>query len=222
MKRCPFCAEDIQDAAIVCRYCNRELPGDLACPFCKASITKNTKFCPSCLVDVSSVTGVGTVSAPVRRTSWVTWLVLIFFGLMFVSWLVKETSSPQTSVAQRTSPNAAASVAPVVPAKPKADLVLLSSNGSPTAGGSFYVIEGQVKNVSGKSLENVEAVGTWYDKNRDFIKTDSALVDYNPILPGQISPFKTMTTGNPAMSRYSVEFKRLFGGTLVTEDQRKK
>ena len=26
MTRCPFCAEDIQDAAIVCKHCRRDIP----------------------------------------------------------------------------------------------------------------------------------------------------------------------------------------------------
>jgi hypothetical protein len=65
-------------------------------------------------------------------------------------------------------------------------------------------------------------VGTWYDKDGNFIKFDDALIDYNPILPGQTSPFKTISTGNPAMARYSVGFKTLFGGSLAMDDQRKK
>jgi TM2 domain-containing membrane protein YozV len=30
MKACPFCAEDIQDAALVCKHCGRSMAGDVA------------------------------------------------------------------------------------------------------------------------------------------------------------------------------------------------
>jgi hypothetical protein len=63
-------------------------------------------------------------------------------------------------------------------------------------------------------LEHVTAVVQFYDKYGNFITSADALIDYNPILPNQISPFKVMATYNPEMKKAGVEFKYLMGGTI--------
>ena len=78
----------------------------------------------------------------------------------------------------------------------------------------YAIYEGQVKNISHSKLDNVQAVATWYDKNGSMITSSNALIEYNPILPGQISPFKVMKTYNPAMEKAGIEFSKLMGGTL--------
>ena len=75
----------------------------------------------------------------------------------------------------------------------------------------FAIGEGLVKNRTGESLKSVEAVIILYTSAGEFITSDSALIKYRPLLPGQTSPFKVMVSLNAAMSKASIQFKSLIG-----------
>lgn len=123
---------------------------------------------------------------------------------------------------QTTTPATATAVvkeaAPATPHEP--DLLLIGYTFEIDHG--YAILEGQVKNVSDHALKNVEAVGTFYDSGGNFITSSDALIAYNPILPGQTSPFKVMETENPAMKKAGVEFKALMGGTIPFKQAVKK
>jgi hypothetical protein len=99
-------------------------------------------------------------------------------------------------------------------------LALLSMQDELSPGGGYFVIEGEVKNISNTSLENVTAVVSVYDSDHKFITSDSALIEYTTLLPAQTSPFEVMVDYNPAIVSYKVEFKHLLGGTISTRDDR--
>lgn len=70
-------------------------------------------------------------------------------------------------------------------------LELVSARGYAQYG--FAIVEGQVKNISSSKLSNVEVVVEWRTATGEFVKSDEALIEYNPILSGQTSPFKSIT-----------------------------
>ncbi len=130
--------------------------------------------------------------------------VLIIFCLFIVGTISDSLSGKGSSTAS-------------APAVAKADQLELLSYKCTTEYG-YFTISGQVKNISSESLKNVTAVGTTYTSDGQFINSDSALTEYNPILAGQTSPFKVMMTLNPAMKKCDVSFKELLGGTIQTKD----
>lgn len=86
----------------------------------------------------------------------------------------------------------------------KYDLEILSWRWNKESG--YVTAEGQVKNISGRKLERVQALVTWYDKNRNMITFGSSFIEYDPILPDQKSPFRVMKRYNPEMKTANIEF----------------
>lgn len=84
------------------------------------------------------------------------------------------------------------------------------------------IASGQVKNLTSEPLKSVQAVVSFYDKDENFITSNDSMLEYQPLLPGQTSPFKVYATWNPAMRKAQVEFKRMFGGTLKSVEKEKK
>lgn len=205
---------------MVCRFCNRPQPVQLS----PAAVARNKNVARGILV------GLGL-------------LLLFVLGLVFAASMVAPpsrlgsqstaASRDGTTVAgvssgtvivgdpQRGAVAAGPSAAPQAhtePPPPAYQLALMASRGYDADYG-YHCVEGRVQNTSGQPLHNVTAVASWFDDNGEFITSDSALIEYNPILPGQISPFKTMTRTNPAMKRFTVEFKFLMGASIATDDE---
>lgn len=143
-------------------------------------------------------------------TTWVMIVGLTFIALVMIASGLQETktSSPVKKPIARPAKQS--------PQVVQQDLLKLLSYNCYSEHGYFH-ITGEVKNISDKSLEDVVAVGIAYTESGEFVKSDDALIDYNPILSGQTSPFEILMTDNPAIKKCKVDFKEFFGGSIPTK-----
>lgn len=141
-------------------------------------------------------------------------IALILFGVGAAMVTGQAVDSAKQKVADAQS-GTSALTATNAPAASNEKLELVSYKCAVEYG--YFKITGQVKNISDKPMENVMAVGSIFTDSGEFVKSSDALIDYNPILVGQTSPFQTLTTTNPEATKCQVEFKEMFGGTISTK-----
>jgi hypothetical protein len=175
----------------------------IKCPDCGKEVSDIAPSCPNCgrPSDTQHYNQVVSNSSEVygKKKSGKVWLIII--AIIFFLWLIGRMCSPVSH--DPTSDNSS-------DYSPKLELISSSWHTEY----DYAIYEGRVKNISSQSLENVEAVASFFDNQGVFITSSSAIIEYNPILPGQISNFKVMKTLNPEMKKASIEFKSLLGGSI--------
>jgi len=162
------------------------------CKHCAMTIPKEAKICPHCRKNQGTSIGV-----------WILAIIFILFGIGMCQNMLSSNNPTQKPVVTKSEP------------------VLEVQKWNWHKEYDYAIAEGTVKNISSESINNVEAVMMIYDKKGNFIKSDEALIEYRPILPGQISPFKVMSSFNPEMGQASINFKSFSGGTLSWKEKNK-
>ena len=179
----------------------------IKCKDCGKEVSDIAPMCPNCGRPLNDqIESSRSQEKPKKKYS-KAWVILAI--VVVILWLIGKLSSPDrynTSVGN--SPDAL----------PKLELMSHTWHTEY----DYAVYEGTVRNISSRSIENVEAVVSFYDKQGGFITSSEALINFNPILPGQTSPFKVMKTHNPAMEKAAVDFKYFMGGSIPYKEAENK
>ncbi len=97
MKKCPFCAEDIQDDAIKCKHC-----GEFLDTFYTRELKENKpKWYFSKSFIVIALLSVGPLALPLiwwRPQTTVAWKIGLTIGILVSSWLLFETTMESVRV----------------------------------------------------------------------------------------------------------------------------
>ena len=162
----------------------------MSCKECGRKVSRNAKKCPQCGVPIK------------RKTPLFVWPAIFVVILSAIGYFyISSKSSPPSNANQPTLP------------EPDSRPLELISRKCGKENINVYVI-GEVKNISSESMKDVMAVGRFRTKDGSLVKTEEAIIDSNPILPGQTSPFKVGGLDDPVITDCYLSFKNQSGQQL--------
>jgi hypothetical protein len=193
----------------------------IPCPECKQKISDQAESCPKCgrPLGADDVQRAAAAARREEKTHQAVALGCLGVFLVLVFAFRGCLEGKPTRIPER--PYAAPPVAVPAPPLPEGpQLTMRRADWSWHRTAEMFVeAEGRVTNISSEPLDGVEAVVEFTSADGSFITSASALVDYQPMLPGQSSPWRVMGNWNPAMSKgkAKVSFKHLVGGEIQTK-----
>lgn len=175
------------------------------CKDCGTEISSSAAVCIKCGKPQRQATSIWTV---------LRWIVIAVVVLPIgVCAYIFGSVADKVDRAERTSPELVSSTPPTPPLEVKSWKCEVEH--------TYIHVRGEVKNVTDRPLENIMVVGAFRDKNGTLVKSEDALVDYDPIMPGQTSPFSAGTRHNPQITDCGLSFKVLMGGTVAYTEKKK-
>ncbi|MBW2594242.1 MAG: hypothetical protein JRE58_14820, partial [Deltaproteobacteria bacterium] len=148
----------------------------------------------------------------------VEWVKKIVRGDAALDKLVKAENEKNTGVSQK--PESEKIGDREIKSTEGYDLLLQDWSLTRSSSGQHLYVIGQVKNISKKALPQVYAVARFFDGNKKLITYDKQFIELNPILPGQVSPFKITTKNSYEVRKVIVTFTAFAGGSIPHIDQR--
>jgi hypothetical protein len=79
----------------------------------------------------------------------------------------------------------------------------------------YVEVRGEVRNLSVAAIDDIDAVATFRTSDGTFVKSADTLIEYQPLMAGQTSPFHILATINPVIQTAELSFKELSGGSIA-------
>lgn len=170
------------------------------CRECGQQVSSEAAACPAC-----------GCSKPVRQWGFFkiffTTLFLFVSGLSLIGALAVDPAPPTQTQPKRLTEK------PRPPAPPAPELKIKSWRCDIEE--NYTYVRGEVKNLTDQKIEHVLAVATYKNKAGELVKSDDALLDFDPLMPGQTSPFKVITRNNPEITNCELSFATMRGRQLI-------